>query len=104
MTGMLVAILLFAKVISYCLANFLYQTKAAVYGFMLGAVISLWPFREYLKVETANFRLQLLATNFIMPSEMSLENCLSLCLIICGWALVYYTKSWSQEENSLASS
>ncbi len=45
--GILIGALVFSRVVTYCLANYRQMTLAALIGFMIGAIRSVWPFWSY---------------------------------------------------------
>lgn len=84
--GIILGALLFARVVSYLLANFRQATLAILVGFMIGALRAVWPFWSY-SYYLSPLHLydgpRLAPTLPVMPTVLSMDFLIA-CLFFCG--------------------
>jgi putative membrane protein len=90
--GIVIGALCFSRIVTYLLTRFPQATLAALIGFMIGALRSVWPFWTY-RYQLAPLRLQegpvLEAVAPAIPDTFSTEVLIACCIGCAGIAAVF---------------
>ncbi len=94
--GILVGVLLFARLIAFALRVIPDQTVSFFAGIMLGASPSLWPFWEWQYVQVGNNQALLTPSHAYMPAYTTPLLWISLSLFAVGLLTFYALEKWSK--------
>lgn len=98
-SGCLVGILSFSRVLNYTFSKYPNQTLALLTGFMLGSLKKIWPWKEVLESTTIRGKVHVLQEQNVLPHEFNGEFFLACGLMILGFLLVLFLQKFSDEEN-----
>ena len=87
--GSIAGLVGFSHIIAWLLNKYKNQTLAALTGFVLGSLYIIWPWKEIGKMIIIDGKEKILSYNWLIPSDLSIENIIAIALIIFGIFIVY---------------
>lgn len=87
-TGCVVGIAGFSRLLKYCLKHFHSETMCILMGFMIGAMRKIWPWKEVIETRIINNKIYILQEENIIPNTINNEVILAAILAVIGFVIV----------------
>jgi putative membrane protein len=82
-SGCIIGILIFSRILSYLLQKYGNATLAVLTGFMAGSMRKIWPWKQILETKIIHGKIFILREKNIFPTEMD-----SMFFVACGMAVI----------------
>ncbi len=97
--GCLCGLLGFSKILSYLLDRWHNWTMAMLTGLMAGSMKKIWPYKEVIESKIIHEKIYVLSEKNIFPVDnFNCEVAISLCLIICGFLMIFLLNCFFKEK------
>lgn len=98
-SGCIVGLLSFSRVLSYLLDRFPQETIIFLTGLMIGALRKVWPWKEVLETKVIREKVYVLAEQNILPTQLDASVLISIALMLVGFALVLMLSRFSESSS-----